>query len=144
MSFGAAAEVALGQEGARALRQLVDEQRARRGFADHVTADSLIGVWEWLVDEVERGYDDVIEEYANDLSSRAILDDLLAVAPAQLARTIRTWSDPLDRRFLDATTRAEKPFHGSADPKSPYAASRWHWQIPKKLVGALRADLSGS
>jgi len=136
------AEAALRRDGARELQLLVEEQRPQMGFADHVTADRLIEGWEWLVDEVEAGYDDIVEEYANDLSTRDILDRLLAVASPALARTLRNWVEALDRRFFAATTEASEPFHGAADPTSPYAASRWHWRVPKKLVGALAEDFA--
>ena len=139
----AAAEAALGRDGAREFQKLVKKQRPRLGFAEHVTAGDLVDTWEWLVTEVEQGYDDIVQEYANDLDARVILDRLMAVAPEALLQRIEAWAEPLDRRFLEATVQAQEPFHGSADPASPYAASRWHWRVPKKLVGELKEDFRG-
>ena len=139
-----AAEAVLGGAAARRMGEVVKAERARRGFADHVTADSLVSAWTWLVAEIEEGYSEMVPEYANDLDARMLLDLVLAAAPDDLATRLRAWIDPLDRRFLDATYRSSAPFHGSADPAGPYGASPWHWRIPKKLVGQLKDDLEAS
>ncbi len=134
----------LGEDLASTLEAIVSRERAAHGWAWFVTAGHLMGKWSWLVDEIERRdyADGLVEEYANDLDARKILDDVLAASPAPLAERLREWLAPLDQRFLDATVRAPEPVHGSADPASPHAASQWHWRIPKDPCGQLGDGLA--
>ncbi len=41
----------------------------------------MIGAWRTLVDPTETGYDRIAEEYWNDVSVRALLDELLRSLP---------------------------------------------------------------
>ncbi len=115
--------------------------REDREVAAHVTLQSLLASWQGLVEEVERGYTDSVYEYANDVDSRKILERVATAARPELADTLRQWLRPWDERYSAATVRARKPFHGHAEPDHPYAASEWHWRIPRRLEGELEADL---
>ncbi|MEU8178716.1 hypothetical protein AB0C14_38130 [Microbispora hainanensis] len=74
-----------------------------RGWRQTFTVRTMVNQWAWLVAEVERGYDDMVEEYASDLSCR----DWLAQAWPMLTQPVRTvWHakiQPLDERFRAAT-----------------------------------------
>jgi hypothetical protein len=101
--------------------------------------------WARLVSEIaSQTYPDyiVVEEYANDLDSRKLLQTLLDAAPPEVAHPLSKWLARLDHRFMEATIRAEEPVHGSPDPASPYVASPWHWRIPRRPSGQLAADLA--
>lgn len=132
-----------GPDLAATLERVVAEERAARGWAWFVTAGHLMGKWAWLVDEIERGTyaDSLVEEYANDLDARKILDTVLASSPSPLDAKLADWLAPLDQRFLSATSRAREPVHGSADPASRHAASPWHWRVPRNPSGSLRQGL---
>ena len=104
-----------------------------------MTLNGLLTSWSRLVEEVERGYTDSVYEYANDVDSRKILDRVADAARSGAGETLRQWLKPWDERYEAATVRASGPFHGRAD--GPYAASEWHWRIPRHLVGELREDL---
>lgn len=118
-----------------------------RGFrnagrvARHVSLIRLLDSWRRLVDEVEKGYEDSIYEYANDVDSRVILERVIETASSEPAEELRRWLRSWDERFEAATVRAPSPVHGSADPDDPHAASPWHWRIPRRLTGELKADL---
>jgi hypothetical protein len=101
----------------------------------------LLDSWSGLVQEVEFGYEESVYEYANDVDLRAILDRVGGSASPEAREALLRWLRPWDERYETATLRAAAPFHGRADPSDPYAASRWHWRIPRRLVGELKSDL---
>lgn len=63
----------------------------------------MTGAWRGLIREVEEGYDQLVDEYMNDLSCR----DWLELAWPMLTERVRTARLPeleaLDARFLAAT-----------------------------------------
>ena len=118
-----------------------------RGFrdagkvAEHVTLVGLLDSWCGLVEAVERGYEDSVDEYANAVDSRAILDRVGPRASSEARNALLGWLRPWDARYEAATWRAAAPFHGAADSADPHVASRWHWRIPRRLIGELKSDL---
>lgn len=123
------------------LEGVVRAFRDARKVANHVTLMGLLDSWSGLVEEVESGYEESVYEYANDVDSRAILDRVGASARPEVREALLRWLRPWDERYETATSRAPAPFHGSSDPSDPYAASPWHWRIPRRLVGELKSDL---
>ena len=135
----------LGLNPAATLEQIVEREKATRGWGPQVTANYLMATWSRLVDEIEHEtYPEhmMVEEYANDLYSRKLLQTLIEVTPHEIAEALSNWVAPLDARFMAATVRADRPFHGSSDPASPHVASPWHWLIPRRPTGRLAKDLA--
>jgi hypothetical protein len=97
------------------------------------TLNGAIGAWRELVAQVEQGYDDVVEEYADDLAVRDRLQAVLAVLPQG---AVRTWVareiEDIDGRFRAATRESDV---GGAD--EPW----WRRRVPKVLVGQPASDL---
>lgn len=92
--------------------------------------------WESLVVAVERGYQDSIYEFTNDLSIRDVFAELEQLAPPELATKLSRALTPLDLRFEAATKIAKRPLA----PPSP--TTSWWWsRVPKLQVGELAADL---
>ncbi len=90
-------------------------------------------IWHWLVREVENGYDDMCEEWQNDLDSRLIIERAIDQLPpdlsARLAERVRPWDD----RFIEATRAVARPYwHGGW----------WADRVPKKIGPILSADLA--
>ncbi|MEU7749034.1 hypothetical protein [Nonomuraea sp. NPDC049158] len=83
------------QEAGRVLRT--------RGWAANFTFRSMMAEWDWLVSEIERGYDEPVYEYLNDLSCRDWLAQIrpLITEPAQMMLDHELL--PLDARFRAAT-----------------------------------------
>jgi hypothetical protein len=131
----------IGSTLAAELEAIIAREREDGKVARHVTLLGLLDSWRGLVEQVERGYDESVYEYANDVDSRKILDRVGRAAPERARDALVSWLRPWDERYDRATVRATAPFHGRADPNSPYAASPWHWRIPRLLVGELRSDL---
>lgn len=114
------------------LRELVGSMSAR---AHHrMTFDALVSKWEQLVAAVERGYDDSIHEYTNDLSVRNLLEKIIAAGSPSLAASVSAIIHPADLRFLRSTRPAAKPFPGDS-------SAFWWKRVPERLVGELRQDL---
>ncbi|MCP9490157.1 MAG: hypothetical protein MSC31_09815 [Solirubrobacteraceae bacterium MAG38_C4-C5] len=135
----------LGANGAAVVESIVADEKAERGWADFVTAGFLMQEWWSLVQAIEEGaYPEhmMVEEYANDLYARKLLQTVIEASPDEIAEKLSQWIAPLDARFTAATVRANHPFHGSADADSAHAASPWHWRIPKSPRGCLARDLS--
>jgi hypothetical protein len=87
--------------------------------------NALLRDWSALVTAVERGYDDSIYEYTNDLSVR---DRLAGIEGPELAE--------LDRRFEAATEPAARPLGERA--------VGWGWwrRVPRRRTGELADDLA--
>ncbi|MCW3003867.1 MAG: hypothetical protein JWQ20_3165 [Conexibacter sp.] len=123
------------------LEAVIATEREAGRIGGHVTLVGLLDSWRGLVEHVERGYDESVYEYANDVDSRTILERVAQAAPQAARDALLSWLGPWDERYARATVRASTPFHGHADPASPYAASPWHWRIPRLLVDELKSDL---
>jgi len=97
------------------------------------TLGALLRGWSQLVTQVERGYDDSVYEYTNDLSVRKRLDELTAGAGPGLRAKLEAALADADRRFMAATEEARRPL----------GKSRWAHRVPRRLVGELAEDLGG-
>lgn len=74
-----------------------------RGWRKAFSVNEMTEAWRQLVTEIEAGYDQVVDEYTNDLACR----DWLALAWPMLTAHVRSVRqaelDELDARFLAAT-----------------------------------------
>jgi hypothetical protein len=109
--------------------------RANHPPRDFWTLNGMVRSWRDLVAKIEVGYDEIIEEYWNDVSVRDLLEELLAVIPEG---TVRSWVmqeiEETDARFRAATHEVDKPIVGSD------TAAWWWMRVPNVLVGELRRD----
>jgi hypothetical protein len=85
------------------LRPRLDELSKYAFWRGPYTVEELIAAWRRFVDEVFDGYSDVFDEYANDLSVRKLLHQLISDAPPGLLVSLRQQLDELDERFRQAT-----------------------------------------
>jgi hypothetical protein len=108
------------------------EQLARLLAGDSLGA--LLQGWSRFVTEVERGYDDSIYEYTNDLSVRDRLERVVAGASPGLRDQLERAVAEDDRRFTAATEEAARSL-GATRPT-------WGWRrVPVRRVGELADDL---
>lgn len=123
--------LALATEKLEAMRE-----RARHPPGAGWTVSGMVESWKGLVDEIERGYDEMIYEYTNDLSVRELLQELIDALPAG---SVRSWVtrevEATDARYREATREVQEPIHGGRD------AEWWYWRVPNVLTGELRDDL---
>lgn len=104
-----------------------------------ITVEKLLSSWQRFVTEVEQGYDDSIDDYTNDLSTRDLLDDVLRAVPQDLSRTLLATIEPLDRRFQQATRADDQ--HLIETFIRP--GEGWWWsRLPVKLAGSLSKTLT--
>lgn len=71
-----------------------------------ITLEGLVSSWGQFVADVERGYEDSIDDYTNDLTTRDLLDEALQSAAERFRRALYEEIRPLDDRFR-AATRAD-------------------------------------
>jgi hypothetical protein len=73
-----------------AVAQKLNEMRLRAKHPprDFWTLNGMLGAWRQLVDKVDEGYEEIVEEYWNDLSMRDLLEKLLEVVPEG---SVRSW-----------------------------------------------------
>lgn len=108
--------------------------RGRKTF----TLDGLINKWQNFVARVERGYDDNIYEYTNDLTVRDLLDEIERGSTPAVARSVAERTRAWDTRFREATSSRKAPLRR----QPARTMGRWWWsRVPQRLVGELSTDL---
>lgn len=106
------------------------------GQSGPTSLNDFLAQWAGFVAAVERGYDDSIYEYANDLSVRDRLQDLAGAAPSTLRTKLESALAPVDARFVDATEDAARPLSESRGD-----LRMWWRRVPKRRTGELAQDL---
>src|SRR3954451_16246236 len=94
------------------LAGVTERLRNEKGWASFVTFDGLLRDWSVLVSRLEREYDTSIYEYANDLDTREILEEVLGSAPVDLRPRLAATLRRLDNRFMGATRPVDHPVAG--------------------------------
>jgi hypothetical protein len=117
------------------LARLLAELAARTGREDSL--DAMLARWGAFVATVERGYDDSIYEYTNDLSVRDRLEGVAAGAGPALRAKLHGALAEDDRQFEAATQEADRPLGEFAEE----APSRWVRE-PRRRAGELAGDLA--
>jgi hypothetical protein len=119
------------------LRDLEREYSQRHGLSCKIDTDRLVLDWEDFVDAVVRGYDGLAEDYARDLSTRDVIEELMELASPRTKAFLRRFVDPADERFRDATLS-----HASWQLGSYVRlGSGWWWQREPRMRDGLQADL---
>lgn len=109
---------------------------AAQGVAPALSLNGLLRAWGELVAAVERGYDDSIHEYTNDLAVRDRLARLADAASPALRSKVEAMVEPLDARFALATEASSRPLRGDGE-RGP-----WWSVVPRRRVGELADDLA--
>ena len=98
------------------------------------TLGSLLQEWGHFVTAVERGYDDSIYEYTNDLSVRDRLERIVTGASPGLRAQLEGALAADDGRFEAATEEAARPLAATY--------TTWWWRrVPRRRAGELADDL---
>jgi hypothetical protein len=117
-----------------ALEELLE--RLNKEWGRSASFNDMLSRWQAFVTAVEKGYEDSIYEYTNDLSVRDRLEALLSAAPPSLRLKLESTISPYDRRFTEATDQAAR----SLSEAGGEVASWWH-RVPVRRVGELATDL---
>ena len=128
------ARLDLTREEREELARLLAELAERTGREDSL--DAMLGRWSAFVTTVERGYEDSIYEYTNDLSVRDRLEGVAAGAGAALRAKLHGALAEDDRRFAAATQEADRALGEFAD-----GGPSWWRRVPRRRVGELAEDL---
>jgi hypothetical protein len=117
------------------LARLLAELAERSGREDSL--DAMLHRWSYFVTQVERGYDDSIYEYTNDLSVRDRLERVAGGAGSGLRAKLEARLAGDDRRFEAATEESARPL-GESGEASPLW---WRRRVPRRRAGELAEDL---
>lgn len=102
-----------------------------------LTLPLMLERWENFVSEVEKGYDNSIYEYTNDLSVRDLLQVVIDNSPLalrdKLIRALLIW----DERFKKATEESNRSILSDKE-KSP---AWWWFRVPVNPGSELKTDL---
>ncbi|AUY51065.1 hypothetical protein [Streptomyces sp. CB01881] len=118
----------------------VGELLHRRGWRAAFTVAEQVDAWAWLVETVERGYDDDVDEYTNDLYCRNWLHQAWLLLPDHVVQLwtpqIRAWDDRFRAATIADDGLALEPFHAMPHP------DMWWWRRhPRVLAGSLGRSL---
>lgn len=120
-------------------------ERLNLTSGERVELDELLGgaslgqmlrQWAEFVQAVERGYEDSIYEYMNDLSVRDQLEKLILMSSSALAAKLNAEFSSLDERFVNATEPAR---HSLSAAHGDVGA--WWQRVPRRRAGELEEDL---
>ena len=100
-----------------------------------VSIGSLLASWDDFVQSVERGYDDCVYEYTNDLNVRDLLSGLVSKLPRSTSEKLSAIIRPVDDRFVSATLKTERPL------LSTDSSGWWWFRIPLRRSSQLQKDL---
>ena len=117
------------------LARLLAELAKRSGREDSLAA--MLRRWSDLVTQVERGYDDSIYEYTNDLSVRDRLERVVQGAGPGLRAKLEGGLAEDDRRFEAATEVSARPLGDFTKTEPPW----WWRRVPRRRAGELAEDL---
>lgn len=128
--------IKLNEEEAKALASTLRRLQARS--SKPLDLPELLRRWHTFVAEVEHGYELTGYDYANDLATRDMLDEVVSSAPPRIRdRILHEALDLIDAQFHQATRGVTEPLR-IASPERP----RWWWfRIPNDLSGELASDL---
>jgi hypothetical protein len=117
------------------LSRLLAELAERSGREDSL--DAMLRRWSDFVTQVERGYDDSIYEYTNDLSVRDRLERIVQGAGPRLRAELEGALAEDDRRFEAATEESARPLGEFGEASPPW----WWRRVPRRPAGELAEDL---
>jgi hypothetical protein len=101
--------------------------QAYGGDRRKVTIEFLIGRWQNFIEELEKGYEDTIYEYRDELVKRDILARILNASSPSLKTKLSSTLDPLDIRFDNLTVSIQKPLLDGMEQDHT-----WWYKVPKK------------
>jgi len=98
----------------------------------------LVAAWGGLVERIERGYDDSLAEYRNDLAVRDLLAEHIGgISDGELRARLEQEITEIDRRYRGATRIVERSIDGRSD------RSWWWLRVPIELRGELGYGFEG-
>jgi hypothetical protein len=102
-----------------------------------MSLSQMLRRWSSFVREVELGYSESIYDYTNELSVRDLIARVLELAPPAVSEKLESHLNPIDERFLGATSESNRPLSLS----DATGLSRWWYRIPIKCGSELAGDL---
>ncbi len=114
----------------------VGEFLRKRGCPERVVRGGLQGLaesWEEVVRSIEEGYSLGLDDYLNDLDGRQLLEEALAVAPAQEKKTAQQRVRRADAKMQTLVRPAGRCLWGDETARQEGWTARknwWYFSIP--------------
>ncbi len=116
----------------RVIATLMDALRDEWGFASSFGLDDLLNRWAAFVNDVEKGYSLMLEDYTQELAIRDSVEDLKEKLPERLRSEVEGLLQPLDQRFRFLTRTTKEPLLPVELP-----VKFWWYRLPNALHGDL-------
>jgi hypothetical protein len=126
----------------------VREFLKQRGCPEHVVRGGLQGLaesWEEVVRSIEEGYSLGLDDYLNDLDGRQLLEEALAVAPAQEKKTALQRVRRADAKMQTLVRPSGRCLWGDETARQEGWTARknwWYFSIPVNPGEELLNELS--
>ena len=125
----------------------VGEFLRNRGCPEHVARGGLQGLvesWEEVVRSVEEGYSLGLDDYLNDMDVRQLLDETLAVVPAEVKKTCLKRIRQADAKMQTLVRPAGRCLWGDETARQEgWTAKKnwWYFSLPVKAGEDLLAEI---
>ncbi len=119
-----------------------------KGCGDHIVKDGLAGLvdtWEGVVEAVADEYQLGLDDFLNDLDSRQLLHDALAVAPAADKTKFDHRISEADEQMKSLTKKIEECLWSDEVAEEEGWSSKenwWYYRIPKSAGDDLMEELN--
>lgn len=127
----------------------VGEFLRKRGCPEHVVRGGLRGLaesWEEVVRSVEEGYSLGLDDYLNDMDGRQLLEEALAVAPAEVKKTLVKRIRQADAKMQWLVKPAGRCLWGDETARQEGWTSKknwWYFSSPINAGEDLLAEIEG-
>jgi len=119
------------------VQRVLERLSALAGFK--LVLSDLIANWVSFVADCERGYQDNMDEYINDLGIRIVLQNLVLNTSPSTAEQISTRLDASDRRFIATTTSLDEPIV-QLDHDPNQIEKMLYFRLPRKMHKELESE----
>jgi hypothetical protein len=124
--------------------EIVEIQTLTKLFSERagyrITLDSLLSRWSYFIGQCEKGYEDCLDEYTNDLGTRELLQEVIEKVTPHLAAKLKAHLVEKDRRFIEATEEISTPLLTLHKPLG-HIKRMLYFRVPKKLGEDMEKEL---
>ena len=127
-----------------AVRDLLKERKA----AEHVVRGGMEGLvdrWEATVKSAQKGYEQGLDEWRNEVDGRHLLSFAMDVAHPAQKKSMKLRLDAADAKFWKATESSDACVWGAAvGEREKWTATKewWYFLVPKKAGDELTKELA--
>lgn len=103
-----------------------------------VKLHNLLNKWNYVVNNILKGYNDNVYEYINDLAVRDILQEIIEMSSNVLSKKIIKLCSSMDNIFINETEEFSKLISSDAKDRNKF----WLFRIPKKRSADFEKEIN--